>query len=272
MKMKKYNIFDIHVHLYPESIAEKACENLGNFYSFDVRGAGTFTDFTTQASEVDLKGFLTFPVALNPAKLENINNIAAENVRKAREMGLEAVGFMAMHQDFPDFAAEVDRCEKMGLCGIKIHPDCQRVDIDDPKLMKLYEIIEGRMPIVLHMGDDRPEYRYSEPIKLKRVLETFPNLEVIATHMGGYQAWNEAEDYLFGRPNVWYDASSFLWAVTPEEAVRLMRAGGTDRVMYGTDYPVMPLKEYFDLFMKCPLTEQEREDILYNNAKRLLKL
>ena len=270
--MQTYNIFDIHVHLYPESIAEKACENLGRFYDFHVHCDGTYKDFTTRAADMKMKGFLTFPVALNPLKVEHINDMAMENVLKARELGFEAVGFMGMHQDYPDFKAEVDRCEKMGLQGIKIHPDCQRVDIDDPKLMKLYEIIEGRMPIVLHMGDDRPEYRYSEPVKLKNVLETFPNLEVIASHMGGYQAWNEAENYLFGRPNVWYDASSFLWAVTPEEAVRLMRAGGTDRVLYGTDYPVMPLKEYFDLFMECDLTEQEREDILYNNAKRLLKL
>ena len=270
--MKKYNIFDIHVHIYPEAIAEKACENLGNFYNFDVRCNGTYDDFITRSTEMNMKGFLTFPVALNPAKLERINDLAAENVRNACAAGFEAVGFMGMHQDYPDFAAEVDRCEKMGLRGIKIHPDCQEVDIDDPKLMKLYEIIEGRMPIVLHMGDDRPEYRYSEPAKLRRVLDKFPNLEVIATHMGGYQAWNEAENFLFGRPNVWYDASSFLWAVTPDEAVRLMRAGGTDRVLYGTDYPVMQLKEYFDLFMECPLTEQEREDILYNNAKRLLNL
>lgn len=267
-----YNIFDIHVHIYPDAIAEKACETLGQFYNFKTQCAGTYDDFILQATDMNLKGFLTFSVAMNPKNVESINNKTVQLVTNATDRGFQAIGYMAIHHDFPGIKTEVERCIGMGLRGVKIHPDFQRIDIDSPKLMELYESIEGRIPIIVHLGDERPEFRYSEPIKLMNVLDKFPNLEVIATHMGGYRNWDQAEKHLFGRPNVWYDASSFFWAVNPDEAVKIIRAAGTDRVLYGTDYPVMPLTSYLDLFMKCNLTEQEREDILYNNAKRFFGL
>jgi predicted TIM-barrel fold metal-dependent hydrolase len=176
-----------------------------------------------------------------------------------------------MHQDFEDFSAEIDRCEAMGLSGIKIHPDIQRMDIGSAEMYRLCELLESRMPLFLHMGDNRPEYRYSEPRKLARLVRRFPRLEVIAAHFGGYRAWDEAEQYLYGFDNIWYDLSSALWAMSPEKACRLIHACGAGRVMFGTDYPVMRPAEYFSLFMQIELDEQERRDILYNNAKRFFK-
>ena len=139
-------------------------------------------------------------------------------------------------------------------------------------MYELCEIIEGRMPLYLHMGDPRPEYRFSEPKKLAKLLDRFPKLEVAAAHLGGYGAWDEAERELAGRPNVWFDTSSSLWAMTPERAVELIHAYGSDRVMYGTDYPIKEQSDELSRFFKLDLTEKEREDILYNNAKRFLRL
>lgn len=51
-----------------------------------------------------------------------------------------------MHQDFEDMEGEIDRAIQLGLKGVKIHPDTQKVNMDDPRLMRLYEIIEGRLP------------------------------------------------------------------------------------------------------------------------------
>jgi predicted TIM-barrel fold metal-dependent hydrolase len=144
------------------------------------------------------------------------------------------------------------------------------MDIESSEMYHLCELLEGRMPLFLHMGDNRAEYRYSEPRKLARLMSCFPRLEVIAAHFGGYQAWDEAERYLYGLPNIWYDLSSALWAMSPEKAKRLIHGCGTDRVMFGTDYPVMRLGDYISLFMKIGLDETERQDIVYNNAKRFL--
>ena len=61
---------------------------------------------------------------------------------------------------------------------MKLHPDTQMVDMDDPRLMTIYEIIEGKMPIVIHCGDYR--YDYSHPKRIKRIIAAFPDLVVKA--------------------------------------------------------------------------------------------
>ena len=215
---------------------------------------------------------MLFSVATNAYQVQKVNDSIAALAEKSRTEGFLTVGFAGMHQDLPDFAAEIDRVEKLGLCGVKIHPDIQGIDIDDPKMMKLYEILEGRMPVYFHMGDDRPEYRFSEPKKLRRVLDRFPGLEVVAAHLGGYRACDEAIEYLGGHPNVWYDTSSSLWYLSAEEASRIIAALGHDRIMFGTDYPVKNIGTEMELFSRLTLTDAQREDILWNNAMRFLHL
>ena len=267
-----YKIFDIHTHTYPEAIAEKAVTSLNAFYEFVCEGKGTYADLEANGLANNVKGMLLFSVATNAHQVQKVNDSIAALAQKSRDDGFETVGFMGMHQDYPDFATEVDRAEALGLRGVKIHPDIQGVDIDSPRMMELYEIIEGRMPLYLHMGDNRPQYRFSEAKKLARVLDRFPKLEVVAAHLGGYNAWEDGINYLAGRPNVWYDTSSAVWFITPEYAGELIRKLGTDRVMFGTDYPVKTTKGEIERILKIDLTEQEREDIFYNNAKRFLKI
>lgn len=269
--MQKYDIFDIHTHTYPEAIAARATEGLGKFYNFHVEGEGTYADMENDAKEFHVRGFLLFSVCTNAHQVEKVNTSIANLTKLSREHGYQSYGFAGMHQDFADFKGELDRAESIGLCGVKIHPDIQGVDIDDKRLLPLYESMEGRMPLYLHMGDDRPEYRFSEAKKLVHILELFPGLEVVAAHFGGYKAWDDSEKYLAGRPNVWYDTSSALWAMTPEYARHLVTVLGADRIMFGTDYPVVEMEPELERFMAIDLTESERRDILYNNAMRFIK-
>ena len=112
--MKTYPIFDIHTHTYPERIAEKACTNLGAFYEFIVEGKGTYADLEASAIPYNVKGFLLFSVATNAHQVPKVNDSIAELVKLSRSHGFETVGFAGMHQDFPDFAGELDRVEAMG--------------------------------------------------------------------------------------------------------------------------------------------------------------
>lgn len=269
---KPQKIFDIHTHTYPETIAEKAVTNLGKFYDFVPEGLGTYADLSAKAPAGNVKGFLLFSVATNAHQVQKVNDGIASLVKKSRDEGFLTAGFAGIHQDFPDFAGEINRIESLGLCGVKIHPDIQEIDIDDPKLLPLYEILEGRMPVYFHIGDDRPQYRFSEAKKLRRILDRFPRLQVVAAHLGGYRAAAEAIEYLSGDPNVWYDTSSALWYLSPEEATHIIEALGHDRVMFGTDYPVKNIDTELSYFSRLSLTESQREDILWNNAMRFLQL
>ena len=266
--MKK---LDAHTHIYPSLIAEKACENLGNFYNFEVKCSGTDDDLVSQLVDNEFCGMFILGVATNAKQVKHVNNNLIRAKRKADEKGLEAYTFAGMHQDFEDMPAEVERCHELGFTGFKIHPDIQGADIDDKRFYPLYEAIEGRMPLVLHMGDDRPEYRFSEPGKLFKIAKEFPKLKICASHLGGYKAWEEAK-CLHGLPNIWYDLSSSLWAIPPEEAEKIISECGYDRVMYGSDYPVCTVEEYLGYFSKLTLPDNVYEDIFYNNAMRFISL
>lgn len=267
-----YKIFDIHTHTYPEAIAEKAVTALGRFYNFTPEGKGTYAELEQTGREAEVCGFLLFSVATNAHQVQKVNDCIAAQVALSRANGFDTVGFAGMHQDFPDFEGEIARAMELGLRGVKLHPDIQTINIDDPRLLPLYAILEReKLPVYMHMGDNRLEYRFSTARRLRNVLERYPDLVVVAAHLGGYQAWMDAPA-LAEYPHVWFDTSSVLWAAAPGYVSELIRTLGTDRVMFGTDYPVKLYETELARFFALDLTEAERTAILYDNAARFLGL
>ncbi len=164
-------------------------------------------------------------------------------------------------------ADEIDRALGMGLKGVKIHSDMQRVALDDPRLMKLYGLIEGRVPILLHAGDRR--FDYSNPDRLVRVLDAFPRLAVVGAHFGGWSVWRKAAQALSGR-DLYVDCSSSMYALTPEEIRALVRGYGAHRVLFGSDYPMWNPGREIERLRAAGLEKAEMELILHENARRLL--
>ena len=77
--------------------------------------------------------------------------------------------------------------------------------------------------------------------------------------------------------NILLDTHIALWAITdhpklPEKARELIMAYGTDRVLFGTDYPMWEPAGEIARFMQIDLTERQREDILYHNAAKLFRI
>ena len=267
-----YKILDIHTHTYPDSISAKAKVAFEKFYEFTCEGNGTVDDLAESSEKAGVSGMLMLSVATNAHQIKKVNEFAKAALDQMLSKGFEAAAFAGIHQDCPDFAAELDHIKDLGLSGIKIHPDIQGVDIDDKRMYELYSLIEGELPLYLHMGDNRPQYRFSEADKLIKIMHEFPRLKVIAAHFGGYMAWERGADLLrAGKDNVMFDTSSALWAMTTEKANELVSILGTEKLMFGTDYPVMYAENELNLFMKIKLTDEERQNILYGNAKNFLK-
>ena len=135
--------------------------------------------------------------------------------------------------------------------------------------MKLYEAIEGRLPILFHMGDKTREF--SAPGRLKNVLDKFPNLTVIGAHFGGYNAWEDSRKYLLDK-DIYFDTSSSLFRLDAEEAAQMIRDHGYQKMLFGTDYPMWDHEEELARFFALPLLEQERKAILGENARALLHI
>ena len=103
-------------------------------------------------------------------------------------------------------------------------------------------------------------------------MDIYKNLVIIGAHFGGYSIWDEASHKLHGYENFYVDTSSSLFAMSPDMAKKIIFMYGVEKVMFGTDYPMWNPSEEIEKFMKVPLTDSERQTILWDNAAKLIGL
>lgn len=262
--MKKYRIIDSHCHVYPDAIAQRAAAGTSNFYNMPSRFDGKISTLLEQGEKVGIEHFIVQSVATTPKQVSSINHFIAESVASGNG---RFTGLGTLHPDSDNVEAEIEEIIKLGLKGVKLHPDIQRFCIDDERMSKVYGLCEGRLPILMHTGDSR--FDFSNPNRMKPVLEKYPDLTVIGAHFGGWSVWDDATRMLSKYKNFFVDCSSSFYAMTPEKARELIFAYGTDRVLFGTDYPMWDIEAEMERFMSIELTDTEREDIFYNNAAKM---
>ncbi|MBO4327435.1 MAG: amidohydrolase [Clostridia bacterium] len=252
-------IINMHAHIFPSKIEEKAVDAIGKFYGIPMQNKGTSEYLIEDGAKIGVSKYLVCSTATTAHQVKSINDFVAGEA----DTHPEFIGFGSIHPDFENIAAEIDRMVELGLRGIKLHPDFQKFNIDDESAFPIYEAAEGRLPILFHTGDDR--YEFSDPARLNRVLERFPKLVAIAAHLGGYRAWDSAK-INYGHPRVYIDTSSSLMFVPPEEAVKIIHEHGISHVFFGTDSPMWNHTDEFRRFSALELTDEERSMILYKNA------
>ena len=262
-------IFNSHVHIYPDKIAVKAAENVGKFYGIEMDFDGKISTLLEDCNEAGVEKCLVHSVATTHDQVPKINDFIKASVDAAEG---RFIGFCTLHPSMSakEVEAEVDRVISLGLKGVKLHPDCQKFAIDDPHAMEMYEVIDGRLPILFHTGDVR--YDFSNAERLRAAARRFPRQKMIGAHFGGYSDWDHATKVLAGLENVWYDESSSLAFITPEEAKKYIDILGDERIFFGTDFPMWRAKDELALFDRIDLTDDQREKILWKNLNDFLKL
>lgn len=259
-------LIDIHSHVYPEVIAEKAAESIRNFYELEGGGMdGTVDMLRKQGDLAGIDRFVILPVGLKPDRVRHINDFILEQVAAEPRF----LGFGTVHAAMEQIAEEVEYIMSKGLRGIKMHPDSQVFAIDDPRLFPVYEQIQGKLPVILHMGDQR--FDYSHPARLRHVLELFPKLQVIAAHFGGYSMYETAYEVLKDKDCI-FDISSSLMFMPEGVAERYINAYGAERMAFGTDYPLWDPVTETKRFQQLKLTPAQFDQIAHKTAERILHL
>lgn len=263
-RMKKYRIIDAHTHVFPQKIARKAVDNIGRFYGIAMGGDGSVAELEASGASAGVSRFIVNSSATTESQVRAINDFIAGTVEGDDRL----IGLITLHPELSRgrIREELAFAAAHGLRGVKLHPDFQAFDIDDPQAMKIYEACEGVLPILFHTGDRR--YHYSCPRKLARVAARFPGLVCIGAHFGGYTEWDEVECY-DETPNVCFDTSSSLMYLPAARAVELIRKYGADRFLFGTDFPMWRHGEELGRFLALDLTEAEREAVFHGTAERV---
>ncbi|MBE5734788.1 MAG: hypothetical protein E7347_07125 [Clostridiales bacterium] len=261
-------IIDAHAHIYPEKIAQKATDTIGVFYDIKMEmPAGTANRLIEDGSRAGISRYVVHSVATTAHQVRSINQF----IKREMETHPEFIGFITLHQDLTEqeIQEEVDWAVENGFKGIKLHPDFQKFNIDDDCAQKFYKSASDKLPILLHMGDDR--YEYSKPEKLIKMAKKYKNTTFIAAHFGGYRCWDDSKLYK-GLNNVYFDTCSSLPFITPTKAKEIIDMLGAEKFFFATDFPMWDAVGELERFNKIPLTEEERQMIFSGNIKRLLKL
>lgn len=266
--MKKYNIIDCHCHIYPEKITEKAVAGIERFYDYRYHGFdGSITTMLHNGTKAGVKHFVIFSVATSPKQVSSINRFIADNVEESKGLFF---GLGTLHPDSETIETDFEELISLGLKGVKLHPDIQQIPIDDERAKVIYRLCSGKIPVLLHTGDYR--YDYSNPDRMKRVLEEFPDCIFIGAHFGGWSVWDEAVEKLSGYSNFYVDTSSTFSDISEEKVKELIDKYTADKILFGTDYPLGDCSKEISVLERSVRNEEMLRKILGGNAEKLFKL
>lgn len=260
-------IIDVHAHIFPDAIAEKASLSIAKFYDIPVGNGGSVDALLKLGDSAGIDKFVVHSVATTPAHVSSVLKFITASVSAHPD---RFMGFGSLHPDMENADEAVQKIMDAGLKGIKLHPDMQLFALDEDRAFRLFESFAGKLPLLVHAGDKR--FQYSNPHRIARMMDKFPEMTVIAAHMGGYTEWDEAEELLAGRENLYVDTSSTMFVLDDERMRHAIEVYGADHVMFASDYPMWNPGDELKHLRNLGLSEEDLEKIVSGTAKKLFGL
>lgn len=279
-------IVDIHTHTFPDKIAGPTIEKLQSLSHTKPFSDGTAGGLRTSMALAGVDLSVVLPVATSERQVVRVNDASA----LLNESGDGLLSFGCMHPDFDGWKGELARIAGLGLKGVKLHPVYQDVDFDDVRTLRILDRCgELGLVVLTHAGFDigfPGKVNCSPEMVLNAVQQVGP-VKLVLAHMGGWRDWEQVEKLLPGT-GVYLDTSFSLGEMAPlgdgyygpgdlellgdEQFVRMVRAFGANRILFGTDSPWGGQREALAKFNSLPLTQVEKSAILGGNAQKLLDL
>ncbi len=267
-------LIDFHTHFFPRQLAPRVFELLAKRCGIRPDIIADPESMALRLREYALDHGVFLPVVTHPAQQDHVNGFAGE--MNGLDQG-RLIGFGSVHPASRRIRQEVKRIRDLGLKGIKVHPVSQLTNIDDPGYRQIVqEAADSGLLVLFHGGFDLLdlEHDYAQPERAARLLDQVGETaasRVIIAHLGGYWCWDATERWLVGRP-VWLDTAYLAGEVSPEQARRIIRNHGYQRVLFGSDCPWKNMGVQLDFIRGLQLPAAEEAAVLGGNAAGLLGL
>jgi uncharacterized protein len=263
------DIIDFHTHIFPDSLAERAIKVLKD-NSPDSRNYtdGTATGLKESMANAGISRSVLLPIATKVTQVRQINQSAVDLKND------HFIPFGTLHPDDPDFENEISFLAENGIKGIKFHPEYQSFYIDDRRYYPIYEALAASGLVTLfHAGRDPGPFTndHALPAAFKTIRNDFPDLTLVTAHLGGFTVWSDVQEMLCGI-GIWFDTSAVRGLLDQKQVEHIIKANGTDYILFGSDSPWFDQREIVDWLDCLDLTSSEKEKIFSKNAIRLLEL
>jgi len=276
-------IVDFHTHVFPPQMKKNRNKYIERdpcfaiLYSDSKAKIATADELIASMDEggVDISVILNIGWTTHELCVET-NDYIIDSVSRYPQ---RLVGFCAVQPQSPKAAvAEIERCAKAGIRGVgEMRPDIQLFDLGDEVVMEpMVEVLKKhQLVLLLHasepVGHDYPGKGGITPDMLYPFITSFPDLTIVCAHWGGgmpfYALMPEVKQAI---SNVYFDTAASPFLYTPEVYNQVIQLVGADKILFGSDYPLLAQRRLLEEIKALDLAEETKNLMLSGNALRLL--
>ena len=276
-------VIDFHTHIFSPWVRERRDEYIKRdpcfslLYSQQKAKLATAEELIASMDEtgVDLSVVLNIGWASHELCVETNDYILNSISRYSGRL----IGFCSVQPKAGDAAiVELERCAKAGAEGIgEMRSDVQDFDLTDKVMMKpLVDVAVEHNLIFLTHSSEPVGHQYIgkgsiTPDVLYSFILNFPDLKLVCAHWGGglpfYALMPEVAKAL---SNVFFDTAATVFLYQPQIFEEVSNIVGSDKILFGTDYPLVPQNRIMAQIQSLGLAEEVKAKILEGNAQKLL--
>ncbi len=282
--MKLSNIIDSHVHITPPEIKNNMKKYRKKESYFDLLSGSevnrnvTGEELIKVMDENRVQKSIVFGFAFKSFDLcKRVNDYTIHMIEKYPE---RLIGFAVVNPRHQQVEKELKRCLDAGLQGVgELFPTGQQFDMTSKDALDVTCKFcrKHNWPILIHLNEPVGHYykgKTDDSIKKGEILaDNFPRINFIYAHLGGglcfYELMPELKKKL---KNVYYDTAALPFLYSQEIYDSLKAAGLLDKILFGTDYPLIPPGDYLQEIDNTLLTRGDKQKILTENISKLLKV
>jgi len=276
-------IIDFHTHIFSPWVRERRDEYIKRdccfslLYSQQKAKLATAKELIASMDEagVDLSVVLNIGWASHELCVET-NDYILDSVSRYPD---RLIGFCSVQPKAGDAAiVELERCAKAGAGGIgEMRSDVQGFNLADKEMMKplVDAVVEHNLIFLTHSSEPVGHQYIGKgsitPDVLYSFILNFPDLKLVCAHWGGglpfYALMPEVARAL---SNVFFDTAATVFLYQPQIFEEVSNIVGSDKILFGTDYPLIPQNRVMAQIQVLGLAEEGKAKILGGNAQKLL--
>lgn len=278
-------IVDAHTHIFPDAVRKQRERFLDNEPAFELIYASPKAKMVGAdelVAAMDAHGVdkaVTFGFPWRSADtFKYHNDYIIESVQRYPD---RLIGLCCMDAEQPEAGREAERCLEAGFSGVGelafycSDMACQSLDSLDAimDLARRYDC-----PVMVHtnepVGHHYPGKTSNTLAQIYALVKKYATTRLILAHWGGGIFWynlmkKEVTETL---ANVWFDTAASPFLYRPDIYRMAMELAGEDKVLFGTDYPLLAPKRYFDEMTAAGLSDAQKKKVCGLNAADLFKL
>jgi predicted TIM-barrel fold metal-dependent hydrolase len=285
MNLKDLVAIDVHTHAWKSALQvddslTESQQAMGNYFRYAPQHQ-TVPEMAEMYRKLKM-AFVVFTVDGEKGASRKITN--EEIAELAHKNADVAIPFASINPHRGQAGVREARrlIKDFGVKGFKFHPSVQGFSPNERMAYPLYEAIaEAKLPALFHTGQTGVgagtpggggiRLKYSNPMLLDDVAADFPDMPIILAHPS-FPWQEEALSVATHKPQVYIDLSGWSPKYFPPILVQYANTLLKDKILFGSDYPVMSPERWMADFDKLPIKPEVRPLILKENAARLLKL